>query len=121
VDDAILLNLQRGEPVAVISVKDARNRGIQDGDFVEVYNDVGDFRIQAMVSPAVRPGQLIIYHGWENYQFEGFRHFKSVMASPLNPVELVGDYKHLRPDPAVGSAGLSDRDTRVEIRKADRG
>ncbi|MFQ5804763.1 MAG: molybdopterin-dependent oxidoreductase, partial [Candidatus Methylomirabilales bacterium] len=65
IDDSIILSLQRGEPVAVISVQDAESRGLRDGDFVEVYNDVGDFRIQAMVSPAVRPGQVIIYHGWE--------------------------------------------------------
>jgi len=117
IDDSILLALQRGEPVAFVSAKDAQSRGIADGEFVEVYNDVGNFRIQAVVSSAVRPGQVIIYHAWENYQFEGWRHFKSVMASPLNPIELVGGYAHIRPDPIICSPGLSDRDTRVEVRK----
>ena len=118
IDDSILLALQRGEPVAFVSAKDAQSRGIADGEFVEVYNDVGNFRIQAVVSSAVRPGQVIIYHAWENYQFEGWRHFKSVMASPINPIELVGGYAHIRPDPIICSPGLSDRDTRVEVRKA---
>ncbi|MBI2088795.1 MAG: molybdopterin-dependent oxidoreductase [Deltaproteobacteria bacterium] len=117
IDDSIILSLQRGEPVAVIGVADAKSRGVRDGEFLEVYNDVGNFRIQAMVSPAVRPGQVIIYHGWENYQFEGFRHFKSVMPSPLNPIELVGDYGHLRSDVVSFSPGPSDRGTRVEMRK----
>jgi DMSO reductase family type II enzyme molybdopterin subunit len=119
VDDSLILALQRGEPVLLLSVQDAEGRGVRDGDFVEVYNDVGGFRVQAMVSPAVRPGQVIIYHAWENYQFDGWRHFKSVMASPMNPIELVGGYGHLRPGPALGAPGISDRDTRVEVRKAN--
>ncbi|MFQ5850609.1 MAG: molybdopterin-dependent oxidoreductase [Candidatus Binatia bacterium] len=119
IDDSIILGLQRGEPVILLSVQDAKARGVSDGEFVEVYNDVGNFRVQAVVSPAVRPGQVIIYHAWENYQFDEWRHFKSVMASPMNPIELVGDYGHIRPDPIICSPGISDRDTRVEIRKAD--
>jgi DMSO reductase family type II enzyme molybdopterin subunit len=119
VDDSILLNLQRGEPVAFISARDAESRGIVDGVFVEVHNVVGNFRIQAAVSAAVRPGQAVIYHSWENYQFAGWRHFKSIMPSPINPIELAGGYGHIRPDPVICSPGLSDRDTRVEIRKAD--
>ncbi len=118
IDDSIILSLQRGEPVAVISVQDAESRGVRDGEYVEVTNDVGDFRIQAMVSPGVRPGQVIIYHGWENYQFEGFRHFKRVMPSPLNPIELVGDYGHIRSDVVSFSPSPSDRGSRVEMRKA---
>jgi len=116
VDDSVILSLQRGEPVAFMSVRDAETRGVHDGEFVELYNDVGNFRVQAVVSPAVRPGQVIIYHAWENYQFEGWRHFKSVMPSPLNPVELVGGYGHIRPDPVTCSPGPSDRGSRVDIR-----
>jgi DMSO reductase family type II enzyme molybdopterin subunit len=116
VDDSVILSLQRGEPVAFMSVRDAETRGVHDGEFVELYNDVGNFRIQAVVSPAVRPGQVIIYHAWENYQFEGWRHFKSVMPSPLNPIELVGGYGHIRPDPVTCSPGPSDRGSRVDIR-----
>jgi DMSO reductase family type II enzyme molybdopterin subunit len=119
IDNSIILSLQRGEPVAVISVQDAEGRAVRDGDFVEMYNDMGDFRIQVMVSPSVRPGQVIIYHGWENYQFEGFRHFKNVMPSPLNPIHLVGEYGHIRPDAVCFSPGPSDRGSRVEIRKSN--
>lgn len=59
---------------------------------------------------------MIIYHGWEN-QFDGWRHFKIVMASPADPIEWVGDYGHLRPDVAM-SPGPNDRGTPVEIRRA---
>ena len=116
VDDTLMLQLQRGAPVMFVSRQDAVARGISDGDMVEVTNDVGGFCIQVVVSPAVRPSQLIIYHAWENYQFSGWEHFKNVMASPLNPVELAGDYFHIRPITMANYPGFSDRDTRVEMR-----
>jgi len=118
IDDSVILTLQRGEPVAFVSTRDAEGRGIRDGEFVELYNDVGCFRIQAVVSAAVRPGQVIIYHAWENYQFDGWRHFKSVMPAPLNPIGLVGGYGHIRPDPVTCSPGPTDRGSRVEMRRA---
>jgi ethylbenzene hydroxylase subunit alpha/complex iron-sulfur molybdoenzyme family reductase subunit alpha len=104
--------------VAFFSPKDAGAREIRDGDFVDLYNDVADCRILAVVSAAVRPGQVIIYHSWENYQFDGWRHFKSVMPAPPNPIEFVGGYGHIRPDTVTLSPGPSDRGTRVEARKA---
>ena len=114
VDDALLLRLQRGRPVVFLSPRDARARGIADGEEVELTNDVASFRIVAVVSPAVRPGQAIVYHSWENFQFPGWRHFKSVMASPMNPIELVGGYFHIRPITMNCYPGFSDRGTRVE-------
>ncbi|MEK7378188.1 MAG: molybdopterin-dependent oxidoreductase [Candidatus Binatota bacterium] len=118
VDETLLLQLQRGGPLMFMSAKDALSRGIRDGDTVEVSNDVASFQVQAAVSPGVRPGQVIIYHAWENYQFEGWRHFKSVMASPMNPVELAGDYFQIRPITMSNYPGFSDRGTRVEVRRA---
>ena len=117
-DDAMLLQLQRGEPAMFMSTLDASARGVQDGEQVEVLNDIASFHIQAIVSPAVRPGQVIIYHSWENYQFKDWQHFKSVMPAPLNPVELAGGYGHIRPITMSNYPGFSDRGTRVEVRKA---
>ncbi len=117
IDESLLLQLQRGGPLMFLSAQDARARGIQDGDTVEVTNDVASFRVQAGVSAAVRPGQAIIYHAWENYQFDGWRHFKSVMASPMNPIELAGDYFQIRPVTMSNYPGFSDRGTRVEVKR----
>jgi len=116
-DDPLMLRLQRGQPTMFVSVPDARDRDIQDGDTVEVFNDVGTFQINVSVSPCVHPGQVMIYHSWENSQFPSKKHFKSVMASPLNPLELIGDYFHLRPNMFNCTPGQSDRDTRVEVQK----
>jgi DMSO reductase family type II enzyme molybdopterin subunit len=114
--DPLMLRLQRGEPCMWISVRDAADRGIEDGDRIEVGNDVGRFVTRAKVSAAVRPGQVIMYHAWENYQFEGGMGYRNVQASPINPLELVGNYPYLGPSLAIRQPGGNDRDTRVEIR-----
>ena len=71
-DDTLMLRQQRGEPVMYMSVDGcggARDR--TTATRVRVFNDLDAFEIMAKVSPAVRPGQLIIYHAWENFQFKG--------------------------------------------------
>jgi DMSO reductase family type II enzyme molybdopterin subunit len=118
--DPLMLRLQRGEPVIWVGAEDARAREIVDGDKVEVSNDVGRFFTKVKVSPAVRPGQVIMYHAWENFQFEGGMGHRNVTPSPLNPLQLVGDYPSLKPSMAIRQPGGNDRDTRVEIRKIDR-
>jgi len=98
-----------------MSLADAQARGIADGDLVEVRNDIDAFRIQAKTSPSVRPGQLIIYHAWENYQFRDGKGFQNLIPSPLNPVELAGGEGHLRPIQICLQPSQNDRDTRVEV------
>jgi len=117
-DDARMLRLQRGRPVMYMSVDDAGTRGIQDGELVEVRNDIDAFRIHAKVSPALRPGQLIVYHAWENYQFVDGKGFQNLIPSPINPIELAGGEGHLRPIQICLQPSQNDRDTRVEVRKA---
>jgi len=69
-DQDILLRLQRGEPSLFLSPSDAGSRGIADGARVRVYNDIGAFEVRATVAPSVKPGQVIIYHAWEPFQFK---------------------------------------------------
>jgi anaerobic selenocysteine-containing dehydrogenase len=123
IDDAMMLRLQRGQPVMFISQQDARARDIRDGDEVEAYNDLTSFRIQAVISPRIRSGQTIVYHPWINYQFPGWRHFKGVMPSPLNPTALAGSpgaEGHLKARADAFHPGNNDRDTRVEVRKTEK-
>ncbi|MBI2964464.1 MAG: molybdopterin-dependent oxidoreductase [Deltaproteobacteria bacterium] len=116
-DDALMLRQQRGEPVMYMSVEDARARGVADGDTVEVRNDVDAFQIHAKLSPSVRPGQVVIYHAWENFQFRNQKGFQNLMPTPLNPVELAGGQFHLRPNFICMQPSVTDRDTRVEVVK----
>ncbi|GIW40841.1 MAG: hypothetical protein KatS3mg076_1418 [Candidatus Binatia bacterium] len=114
-DDRLMLRLQRGMPVAYMNPEDARRRRIRDGDLVRVWNDIDGFVIQAKLSPSVRPGQLIVYHAWENYQFPEGKGFQNLIPSPLNPVELAGGEGHIRPIQICLQPSQNDRDTRVEV------
>jgi len=79
-----------------ISEEDARTRDIRDGDKVRLWNDHGSFEVGAKVSPAPAPGEAILYHAWEPYQFPGWKGNMEVVSSPYKPLHLVGDYGHLR-------------------------
>ncbi len=68
-----LLQLQRGEPSAWVSADDAQRRGVEDGDRIRCFNDEGETTLLAKVSPSVKPGQVIIYHAWENFQFKDWK------------------------------------------------
>jgi anaerobic selenocysteine-containing dehydrogenase len=94
--NASLLKLQRGGPVMWMSVEDARERGIKDGNEVRVFNAHGSFRVATKVAPSVAPGEAILYHAWEPYQFPGWKSHMEVISSPYKPLHLVGDYGHLR-------------------------
>jgi DMSO reductase family type II enzyme molybdopterin subunit len=114
-DQKHMLQLNRGVPLVLLSVEDAARRGIRDGERVRVFNDIDAFELQAKLSPALRPGQVMVYHAWEPYQFPGNRSHAAVTPNPINPLSLAGGYFHLQPQPAVGSPGSTDRATRVEV------
>jgi nitrate reductase alpha subunit len=116
-DNRSLLQLQRGEPVAFMGEEDAVQRGIRDGDAVRVHNDVGSFELQAKITPSVRPGQVVVYHAWEPYQFKGGKSHQSLIPSPMNPIHLAGGYFQLQPTLLMGEPGCPDRGTRVEVER----
>jgi DMSO reductase family type II enzyme molybdopterin subunit len=114
-DSRQLLNLQRGGPIVWIGEEDAQARGIRDGDAVRVHNDLGSIELGAKVTPAVRPGQVVVYHAWEPSQFaKGLSH-QVLIPSPMNPIHLAGGYFQLQPTLLMGAPGCSDRGTRVEV------
>jgi DMSO reductase family type II enzyme molybdopterin subunit len=114
-DNKTLLKLQRGEPVIFIGEKDAGERGIQDGAQARVFNDIGSFEIHCKVAPAIRPGQVVVYHAWEPFQFSKGKSHQSLIPSPMNPIHLAGGYTQLQPTLLMGQPGCPDRGTRVEV------
>ena len=116
-DQKALLQLQRGEPVIYVNTADARHRGIADGDPVRVYNDLAECEVRAMVSAALKPGQVVIYHAWEQFQFRNGKPIDALTPSPMNPIQLAGGYFHLRPMVVKGQPGGNDRGTRVEVER----
>ncbi|KZL00306.1 MULTISPECIES: molybdopterin-dependent oxidoreductase [unclassified Pseudovibrio] len=66
-----LYMVQGREPVR-ISAKDAEERGIADGDLVELYNDRGTVIAGAVVSDEIMPGVVSIYEGgWPQVDSKG--------------------------------------------------
>ena len=100
-----------------MSQGDATARGIVDGERVRVANDLGEFELIAKVSAAVQPGQIVVYHAWEPFQFSGRKSHQVVTATPFNPIQMAGGYTHLQQFMTVGQPGMNDRGTRVEVRK----
>jgi DMSO reductase family type II enzyme molybdopterin subunit len=114
-DSRLMLRLQRGEPVVYVATPDARARGIADGDRVRVWNDVGAFEAVAKVSAALQPGQSVIYHAWEPYQFRGWRGQQEPVPAPWKPLHLAGGYGQIHYRPIYGAPGHAPRAQAVEI------
>lgn len=120
-DHDMMLRLSRPDPAFLMSIKDATERGIEDGDWINVHNDVGSFVARAKVTPSMRPGQSLMFHAWEKYQFPSKGDMNSVSPSPLNPVEMAGGHPHLKAGILMGQNSMYDRDTRVEVEKLPAG
>lgn len=121
-DSSLMLRLEaRPEPYLLMSMADALQRGVVDDDWIRVRNDIGSFKCKAKVSPSLRPGQTLMYHAWEQYQFEGPGDMNTVSPSPLNPVELAGGHPHLTAGLLQGQSSVFDRDTRVEVERIAEG
>ena len=56
------------EPIVKINPKDASDRGIEDGAYVECFNDRGHAVAKAVYSEAIRPGTLVYPKNWQAYQ-----------------------------------------------------
>jgi DMSO reductase family type II enzyme molybdopterin subunit len=113
----IILNTQRGHPTAYVNDIDALARGIADGDQMRVFNDVSEAFVEARVTPSVRPGQLIMYNGFEPYQFDGWRDTSNVEPGMVKWLHFAGGYGHLRYRALHWQPVPIDRGVRVDMAK----
>ena len=111
----ILLQTIRGEPVAHLNDGDAEARGIENGQDMRVFNDCDEIVVQARVTPAVQPGQLILYNGFEPYQFENWRDFSNLEPGMVKWLHLAGGYGHLRYRALHWQPVPIDRAVRVDV------
>jgi len=58
---------QRGIPIVYMHPEDAKERGIQDNDWIKVFNDQGSFITKVQILPGEKRKRLTMYHGWERY------------------------------------------------------
>jgi DMSO reductase family type II enzyme molybdopterin subunit len=113
----IILNMQRGGPTAYINDVDAAARGIADGDPIRIHNDASEAFLDARVTPSVRPGQVVMYNGFEPYQHEGWRDTSNVEPGMVKWLHFAGGYGHLRYRALHWQPVPIDRGVRVDIEK----
>jgi len=83
-----------------------------------VRNDLGSFVLRAKVANYVPPGQVLVYHAWEPYQFRGGASDHKLIPSPLKATSLAGGYGHIHWNYGHWEPNQVDRDTRVEVELA---
>ncbi|ACX52983.1 molybdopterin oxidoreductase [Ammonifex degensii KC4] len=122
-DNDILLYLQRFEATVLINPLDAKERGITDGDVVEVINDYGRLICRAKLVPGIRRGEVRIDHAWEWYQYRDgyFNILTPVRPNPTTAVRYpeadgAPDY-HLKFGWNLWGVCGNECDTSVEVRK----
>jgi anaerobic selenocysteine-containing dehydrogenase len=117
-DSSLMLRLQRGEPAVWVAPSDAEGRGIGEGDRIRVHNDVGEFEAIAKIAASVQPGQVIIYHAWEPYQFPGWKGQQEPVPAPWKALHLAGGYGQLHYREIYLAPSHAPRGQRVEISRA---
>ncbi|KKK89440.1 hypothetical protein LCGC14_2733090, partial [marine sediment metagenome] len=67
----------------------------------------------------VRPGQVIVYNGWEPYQFRGWTGPMDTEPGMVKWLHLAGGYGHLRYWPMQWQPVPFDRGIKVAVAKLD--
>jgi molybdopterin-containing oxidoreductase family molybdopterin binding subunit len=69
-DDPINIALSGGKPSTRINPEDAKDKGLKQGDKVEVYNQRGHVVTNLELDESVPPGTIHVWFGWRRRQFE---------------------------------------------------
>jgi anaerobic selenocysteine-containing dehydrogenase len=115
----IIQNTHRGEPFVFINDEDAAELGIENGASVKLVNDVGEIRLAAKLTPSCRPGQVILYNGFEPYMHETWYSQADLEPGNVKWLGLVGDYGQLKYRIFSWQPIPVDRAVRVDIEKAN--
>ncbi len=114
---AELLRLQRGEPVLYMNADDAAARSITDNDRVRTFNDVGTFECVVKTAPSLQPGQVVIYHAWENFMFARHQGQQEPIPGPWKNLHLAGGYGQLHIRGAYAGPNFGPRGVTVDVQK----
>ncbi|MBB5192595.1 nitrate reductase alpha subunit [Silvimonas terrae] len=127
-DNLIMLTLSRGGPIVWLSEVDAQKVGIEDNDWIELFNVNGAIAARAVVSQRVKEGMCMMYHAQEKIvnvpvsevtKHRGGIH-NSVTRAVLKPTHMIGGYAQLSYGfNYYGTVG-SNRDEFVIVRKMNR-
>ncbi|WP_148715735.1 nitrate reductase subunit alpha [Chitinolyticbacter meiyuanensis] len=124
-DNLRMLTLSRGGPHVWISEAEAKQAGIVDNDWVEVFNSNGTLTARVVVSQRVPQGMCLMYHAQEKIvnvpgaEMSGKRGgiHNSVTRAVLKPTHMIGGYaQQAYGFNYYGTVG-SNRDEFVVLRK----
>ncbi len=115
----VIQNTHRGEPFVFINDKDAEELDIENGEQVKMESDVGEMLIAAKLTPSCRPGQVIVYNGFEPYMHENWYSQADLEAGHVKHLGMVGDYGHLKYRLFSWQPIPADRAVRVDVQKLD--
>jgi DMSO reductase family type II enzyme molybdopterin subunit len=113
----VILNTHRGEPFVFLSDRDAADLGVEDGERVKLVNDVGESIMAVKISPSVRPGQVILYNGFEPYMHENWYSQADLEPGHVKHLGLVGNYGHLKYRMLSWQPIPADRAVGVDVEK----
>ena len=100
----IMLGTQRGYPVMYMNPDDMQARGLADDDEARLFNDLSEMRIRVRRSPGTKPGQVVIYNGYEPFQFKDWMGPENVEPGMVKWLHFAGGYGHLQvPRPALAA------------------
>ncbi|AFV00289.1 nitrate reductase subunit alpha [Simiduia agarivorans] len=127
-DNLLMLTLSRGGPIVWLSEPDAKQAGIEDNDWIEVFNVNGAISARAVVSQRVPVGMSMMYHaqerivnvpGAETTKTRGGIH-NSVTRAVMKPTHMIGGYaQQAYGFNYYGTVGCN-RDEFVIVRKMDK-
>lgn len=113
----LMLDTHRGTPHLVMNPADAESLGITDDDMVRVHNDQGQFQVPVRVAPGGAPGQVMMYNGFEPYQFPNWEGPNDAEPGMIKWLHLAGGYGHLKYWITEWQPSAIMRGTRVAIEK----
>ncbi len=113
----IIQNTHRGEPFVFLNDADAADLGVENGERVRLVSNDGDSLVQAKISPSVRPGQVILYNGFEPYQHEDWYSQADLESGHVKHLGFAAGYGHLNYRPLSWQPIPADRAVRVDVEK----
>ena len=127
-DNLLMQTLSRGGPIVWLSEDDAKSAGIEDNDWIELFNVNGAIAARAVVSQRVMNGIAMMYHAQERIintpgsEVTGTRGgiHNSVTRVVVKPTHMIGGYAQLAYGfNYYGTVG-TNRDELVVVRKMDK-
>jgi DMSO reductase family type II enzyme molybdopterin subunit len=118
ITNQLMLETHRGAPHIVINNDDAKELGLLDNEMVRVWNDLGEFRVPIKTSQSARPKQVVMYNGFDNFQFPDWAGPNDAEPGMIKWLHMAGGYGHLKYWAMEWQPCTTMRNTRVSIEKA---